>query len=319
MPSLDMKLSELKTYMGSSPKPDDFDQYWKRALSELDKASLAYELIKEDFPLSGVECYHMYFTGVGGAKIHAKLLKPEKISQKAPAVAIFHGYQGHSRDWYEKLPFVLGGFVVAALDVRGQAGLSEDNLVTTGSTFRGHIVRGVCDESPDNLAFRNIFLDTVQLVRILESMDFVDGERIFSAGFSQGGALSLACTALSGIVKKTAAGCPFLCDYKRVWDMDIGGVPYEELRLYFKLRDPEHKTEDMFFNRLGYIDLQNHTPNIKNEVRFYTGLLDDICPPSSQFAAYNKLKGQKSMKIYPDYDHTEYPEAWQDILLWFAE
>ncbi len=319
MPSLDMKLHELKTYMGSSPCPGDFDEYWARALLELDKASLAYELIKADFPLSGVECYHLYFTGVGGAKVHAKFLKPDNLTDKAPAVAMFHGYQGHSRDWYEKLPFVLGGFVVAALDVRGQAGLSEDNLVTKSSTFRGHIVRGISDESADNLAFRNIFLDTVQLVRILKSMDIVDEERIFSAGFSQGGALSLACAALSGIVKKTAAGCPFLCDYKRVWDMDIGGVPYEELRLYFKLRDPEHTTEEEFFNRLVYIDLQNHTTNIKNEVSFYTGLMDNICPPSTQFAAYNKLKAPKSIKIYPDYDHAEYPEAWQNILLWFAE
>ena len=31
--------------------------------------------------------------------------------------------------------------------------------------------------------------------------------------------------------------------------------------------------------------------------------MDNICPPSSQFAAYNKLTCEKEMKIYPDYKH----------------
>jgi len=31
--------------------------------------------------------------------------------------------------------------------------------------------------------------------------------------------------------------------------------------------------------------------------------MDTICPPSSQFAAYNKIASKKKMDIYPDYVH----------------
>ena len=33
------------------------------------------------------------------------------------------------------------------------------------------------------------------------------------------------------------------------------------------------------------------------------GLMDKICPPSTQFAAYNKITSPKSTAIYPDFGH----------------
>jgi cephalosporin-C deacetylase len=33
------------------------------------------------------------------------------------------------------------------------------------------------------------------------------------------------------------------------------------------------------------------------------GLMDTICPPSTQFAAYNKIEAKKSLAIYPDFGH----------------
>ncbi|MGN1367471.1 MAG: acetylxylan esterase [Aristaeellaceae bacterium] len=39
---------------------------------------------------------------------------------------------------------------------------------------------------------------------------------------------------------------------------------------------------------------------------WFTGLMDNICPPSSQFAAYNKLSCEKEIVLYPDFGH-EYP------------
>ena len=34
-----------------------------------------------------------------------------------------------------------------------------------------------------------------------------------------------------------------------------------------------------------------------------TGLMDTACPPSTQFAAYNKIAAEKEMVVYPDYGH----------------
>jgi 2-polyprenyl-3-methyl-5-hydroxy-6-metoxy-1,4-benzoquinol methylase len=41
------------------------------------------------------------------------------------------------------------------------------------------------------------------------------------------------------------------------------------------------------------------------------GLMDPVCPPSSQFAAYNKIDSRKSRVVYPDFAHEHLP-GWAD-------
>jgi cephalosporin-C deacetylase len=38
-----------------------------------------------------------------------------------------------------------------------------------------------------------------------------------------------------------------------------------------------------------------------------TGLIDTVCPPSTQFAAYNKIKSEKDIVLYPDFGHEALP------------
>jgi len=49
---VDMPLEDLYNYQGKSPLPDDFDQYWSRALEELKQQPLEYELVDEKVTLS---------------------------------------------------------------------------------------------------------------------------------------------------------------------------------------------------------------------------------------------------------------------------
>ena len=82
---------------------------------------------------------------------------------------------------------------------------------------------------------------------------------------------------------------------------------YEEIRTYFRMFDPMHKREKEIFRTLGYIDVQYLVPRIKADILMGTGLMDTICPPSSQFAAYNKITSQKTLNIYPDFGHEGLP------------
>ncbi len=61
------------------------------------------------------------------------------------------------------------------------------------------------------------------------------------------------------------------------------------------------------FNKLGYIDIKNLSDRIEGEVLWATGLMDQICPPSTQFAAYNQISSKKNMVIYPDFGHENLP------------
>jgi cephalosporin-C deacetylase len=176
-----------------------------------------------------------------------------------------------------------------------------------GTTLRGHIVRGLDDPDPRNLAFRQIFLDTAQLARVVMKFAEVDADRVGCFGASQGGALTLACAALEPRIRRAAPVFPFLCDYRRVWEMDLTKDAYEELRIFFRAFDPRHEREDEIFTKLGYIDCQHLAPRIQAEVLMFTSLMDTICPPSSQFAAYNKITAPKNYVLYPDFTHETLP------------
>jgi cephalosporin-C deacetylase len=108
-------------------------------------------------------------------------------------------------------------------------------------------------------------------------------------------------------IKRAAPAFPFLCDYQRVWEMDLAKNAYEEMRTYFRNYDPLHAREKEIFTKLGYIDVQHLAPRIKAKVMAGCGLMDEICPPSSQFAAYNKIRSDKEIVIYPDFGHEGLP------------
>jgi cephalosporin-C deacetylase len=135
----------------------------------------------------------------------------------------------------------------------------------------------------------------------------VDARRVGAMGGSQGGGLTLACVALEPRIRRAAPMFPFLCDYKRVWEMDLAKDAYDELKTYFRQFDPRHEREADIFYRLGYIDVQHLAPRIRARVLMGTALMDTICPPSSQFAAYNKIRSPKAMVLYPDFGHEGLP------------
>ena len=138
-------------------------------------------------------------------------------------------------------------------------------------------------------------------------LDGVDETRVGATGRSQGGALTLACAALEPGLKLAAPVYPFLCDYQRVWELDLAENSYEELQTYFRKFDPRHERELDIFTQLGYIDVQFLAPRIRAEVLLGIGLMDTICPPSTQFAVYNKITSPKSLAIYPDFGHEDLP------------
>ncbi len=316
MPLVDMPMEKLLEYEGTNPRPADFDEYWERALTEMKAVDPQIELVPSKFQADNVECYHLYFTGVKGARVHAKYLRPANtIAKKHRAVLQFHGYTFDSGGWMDKLAYVAQGFSVFALDCRGQGGLSEDIGGVKGNTHQGHIIRGL-DGHEDDLLFRQIFLDTAQLANIAMSMPEVDETEVYAMGGSQGGALTIACAALEPRIKRLVTVFPFLSDYKRVWQIDLGGTAYQELRTYFMRFDPRHLHEEEMFTRLGYIDIQNLAGRIKGEVLMGVGLMDTTCPPSTQFAAYNKITSQKQLEVYPDFGHEDLP-GFNDLALQF--
>lgn len=311
MPLVDMPLEELLKYQGRNPKPKDFDSFWDQSLVEQSTTNPELAITKIDISADFAECFELRFKSTRGGTIFAKYVRP-KGKKNCPALLRFHGYSASSGDWASSLGWAARGFAVASMDCRGQGGSSEDTGSYQGMTLRGHIVRGL-DGPAEQMYFRNVFLDTAQLARVVADFDEVDPTRIGATGGSQGGGLTLACAALAPI-KMSAPVFPFLCDYKRVWEMDLAKDAYDEIRYFFRSFDPRHEREEELFTKLGYIDNQHLARRIKGEVLLLGGLMDSTTPPSSYFAAYNKIPGKKRHILYPDFGHEGLPGS--DDIIW---
>ena len=302
MPMIDMPLEKLKEYQGRNPRPVDFDEFWDKSLAELYAIDPKPTFKPANFKSKVAEAFDLTFTSTKGARIYAKFMKPKNIEGKAPAILGFHGLSGASPEWTTLLTYAAEGFVIAYMDTRGQGGYSEDVGGVPGTTYTTPFMRGF-DGEPSDLYCRDTYLDTAQLARVIMGLDYVDEKRVGATGGSQGGALTLACASLVPEIKLAAPVYPYLCDYKRVWEMDLDKGAYEGIRYYLRAFDPRHEHIDDFFLKLGYIDLQFLAPRIKAELMMCTGLMDTTCPPSTQFAAYNKVTSKKSVVIYPDFGH----------------
>ncbi len=319
MPLVDMPLEKLREYKGINPKPADFEEYWDNNIAHAASLDTNAQMIPYDFKNPIADCFDLYFTGTGNARVHAKLLVPKKHGGSCPALLHFHGYGGRSNDFDNYLGYVASGFVVAALDCRGQGGLSfelGDGII--GDSMIGQLHLGL-DAGKDHLLFKHIFLDTYLLSKIVKNLPFVDKGRLGAYGGSQGGALTVACSALDPDIKMLAPEYPFLSDYKRVWEMDLAKAAYNSINEYFRRYDAEHKREDEIFNLFGYIDIHHLAPRIKGKMRMFTGLMDIICPPSTQFAVYNNVTSEKSHVIFPDYGHESIPYMGQKTFEFMTE
>ena len=314
MPVSRSEIEQLDNYTGSTPMPADFDDFWKARMEEADARTLSYQLSEAEIPdFATCRFRDIWFTGIDGAKIYAKFLKPVS-DVPVPLVLQFHGYPGASRSWLEQSSFVGTGCAVIAMDCPGQGGLGQDLGGYLGTTVAGHIVAGLHGD-PKNMYYVKLHQNIRILCRIVRELPGIDLERIFVNGASQGGGLGIACAALNNdLINRAAILYPFLSDYRMVWELQADQVAYESLRYYTRWLDPEWKHIDEACLRLGYIDSKNFAHLVRCPVLFGTGLSDNVCPPASQCAVYNNLACPKKRYLYEGFAHEEIQE-FDDLIL----
>lgn len=313
------QLKKYETYMGTNPMPVDFDQFWAERMTEADQVPLHYTITPSEIPsYPTCQYFDLWFEGMGGAKIYAKYIKPT-CDVPVPLVLQFHGYPGGSRSWLEQSSFVGMGCGIIAMDCPGQGGKSQDIGGFMGTTVTGHIVAGL-DGAPKDMYYVRLHQNIHILCRIVEKLEGIDQSRIYVNGASQGGGIGLACAALnSNLIAKAAILYPFLSDYEMVWELEADEIAYEGLRYYTRWFDPSDDRHEEIFTQLGYIDTMNFAHMVGCPVLFGTGLSDNVCPPITQYAVYNRLTCPKVHRLFPPFAHEEIQEFDDEILTFFGE
>lgn len=198
----DPKLLEtMKVYKGRDDVPADFDAFWNQALAKMTELP-EYKLEKRDFNIPNVACYELTFKGTRDGLVYARVVLP-KTDQKVPVIFHFHGYMGRCWDWADMLAYSVAGYGVVSMDVRGQSGYSTDgDRSPLGNTVKGQIIRGAV-EGPEELFYKDIYLDLYQLIEIVASLPQVNDSKLASYGASQGGALALVAAGLNSRIQRT--------------------------------------------------------------------------------------------------------------------
>jgi cephalosporin-C deacetylase len=162
--------------------------------------------------------------------------------------------------------------------------------------------------SPQSYYYRRVFTDAVRAVETAQNHAAIDASRIAVTGGSQGGGIALAVAGLSNAVKIAMPNVPFLCHYRRATEI-TAAHPYVEIAKYLAV----HRDRvEQVFNTLSYFDGVNFAPRAKADALFSVGLMDEICPPSTVYAAYNHYAGPKQIEIW-QYNHHEGGGTFQDV------
>lgn len=309
MAFFDLSLDQLRSYQPPRDEPADFDAFWQDTLAETRRAPLEPRFEPIDYGLRTVEAFDVTFNGFGGQPIKGWLLLPRQRSGALPCVVEYIGYgggRGFPTDW---LLWSSMGYAHLVMDTRGQGsawskGDTPDiEVEASNPQFPGFMTRGVL--RPQTYYYRRVFADAVRAVEAARAHPAVDAARIAASGGSQGGGITLAVGGLMD-VQAILPDVPFLCHYRRATEI-TDAHPYQEIARYLMIhRDKEAAV----FNTLAYFDGLNFAARSKADALFSVALMDEICPPSTVFAAYNHHAGAKDITIWR-YNHHEGGAAYQ--------
>jgi len=299
----DLSYEQLQTYLPPREEPPDFDAFWQETLAQTRDYPLDAHFEPVDFSLRTLETFDVTFNGYGGQPVRGWLLLPRGHSSPLPCVVEYIGYgggRGFPLDW---LVWSSAGYAHLVMDTRGQGSAwrqgDTPDLQPDGSSshYPGFMTMGVLN--PKTYYYRRVFADGARALEAARSHPAVDAGRIAVTGGSQGGGIALAVSGLEPSIQVTMPDVPFLCHYRRATEI-VDTAPYNEIARFCKT----HRDKvDIVFNTLAYFDGVNFAVRARAQACFSTALMDDICPPSTVFAAYNHYAGPKQIKVWPYNQH----------------
>jgi cephalosporin-C deacetylase len=312
MALFDLTGDELRSHHSRSVKPAGFDDFWRLTLDEVRGHDLDARFDQVDTGLRLVDTVDVTFAGWNGQPVKAWLTLPHGCPDSAglPAVVEFVGYGGGRGLAHEPSLYALAGWAHLKMDTRGQGGGwspgdTPDAEADGSPQSPGFMTRGVLD--PKTYYYRRLYADAARAVEAARAHPAVDPARVAVTGASQGGGLTVAAASLVPDVAAALPDVPFLCDIRRASEL-VDTMPYGEITRFCAVH--RDKVESVLAT-LDHIDGVHHAARGRAPSLWSVALMDDTCPPSSVYAAYNAYSGPKDIIEYR-YNRHEGGQQYQD-------
>jgi cephalosporin-C deacetylase len=302
MARTDLSYEELIDYRAAVAEPADFDIFWNDTIAEARSFDLNVRLTPVDTPYRTVEISDASFCGYAGDRINAWLLRPRHEEGLRPAVVEFIGYNGGRDLPGAFLSWASVGYTHLLVDTRGQGSVWGGGGTTAdphgaGPQAPGFMTKGI--EDPKSYYYRRVFVDALRALEVVRSLPDVDVSSVAVQGISQGGGITLAAAGLASDLVAVMPDVPFLCHFRRAVDI-CDQDPYAEITRYLAVRRGAGNTA---FATLSYFDAVNFAKRASAPALFSVALMDQVCPPSTVYAAYHAYAGAKDIVVYPFNDH----------------
>jgi len=302
-------------------EPADFDAFWQQGREALAKIPLEAKLVLLPEACTDlVNVYHVSFRTLGQnwnpspPRIYGILCEP-KAPGKYPAVLKVPG--AGVRSYAGDPDLAARGAIVLEIGVHGiPVNLTKEiyDAMYSGA-LHSYWVNQL--DNRETYYYHRIYLGCVRSNDFLTSRPMWDGKNLLVMGASQGGQLSLVTAALDSRVTALSATHPAMCDVAAELHGRAGGWPHP-----FKPNDdgsPSSHSTPAKIATAQYYDSVNFARRIKVPGFYTWGYNDDVCPPTSTYAAFNVITAPKTLAIQPEQGHNYPQEQWEVINNWVTK
>ncbi|NOX99929.1 MAG: acetylxylan esterase [Verrucomicrobia bacterium] len=276
--------------------PVDFEAFWESQKQLLAAVPLNAQMKKdEEASIGGIEVFDVQIACLDDVPVSGYFARPVGAKPKSLPIILWVQGAGVRSSFIKRYPGYLSMDINAHGIPNGQSKAYYDKLTGKDGRLQGYPLFG--RENRDAVYFKNMFLRMIRALDFLCAQPEWDGKILAVIGHSQGGFQALVAGGLDDRVTFIGAGVPAGCDHTGMLRKRIAGWP----KLVPFVADG--KPDSVIAEVSRYYDAVNFAARYHGEAIVSVGFIDRTCPPTSVYAAYNQLKGDKSIIQKPAMGH----------------
>ena len=297
--------------------PSDFKEFWNKNKQELNSFPLTYtkELAKE-YCTDNIDCYLVKLQiNKQGQSVYGYLFYPKNAKKKnCPVVLCPPGAGIKSiKEPLRHKYYAEQGCIRLEMEIHGLNPTMTTEEFKEISTAFGNESNylNINLDNKDNYYMKRVYMACVRAIDLLTSLPEWDGKNVIVQGGSQGGALAIVTAGLDERVTLCVANHPALSDMAGFKAERADGYPHFS-------RTPGMDTPEKI-KTMSYYDVVNFARLVKAHTYITWGFNDDVCPPTTSYAAYNVLTCPKEALITPINEHWTSEVTERGHLDWILE
>ncbi len=270
-----------------TPEPADFDAFWKRQLSYLDKVPMKCN-VAEVFLVRGFRTYILTLDCVG-KPAKAYLTIPEGAKAKSLPLAVFFRGYGIGRIYPN---FDRSCISLSIARHSYELGRDDGYYRKQAEVLCNFGMKASENKNPENSYFRDMLLRDIRAIQYAKTLPEWDGKNIKVSGGSMGAFQSIFVAMLDQDIT--------YCDVFIPWLSNVNGEAEGRMK---SICLPE------YVPALLYYDISNAIKRVKCPVKISARLGDYECPPSGIAVLFRNAKGRTVLDFSQNGTHG-YSSPW---------